>query len=459
MTQKNAHRRLRPNLFASAAGGLALILASAGWASAAEVAPAADQPAPAAGTDQPQPQPDAPQTDLFSRNTLTVLADVRLVVANGATSFVNRGFGKTRFQGDSNGNFQAQLVPAEVDVVWEPRLTSSLSANISLAWQRDHAPGLGVMEAFVNYLPPQTGPVGFTARAGLMWPEISLEHSTGGAWTVVNTITPSAINSWVGEEVRVVGVEGTLHANVKQQELALTGGAFGFNDTSGTLLSFRGWALQDIKGTAPGYFPLPPRNPFMTVAQEGVTQNTLNIDHTIGFYGRLDWRPPAPFGAALFYYDNHGKPEVFDETLQWGWRTKFWNLGVNADLGPKTRLLAQGMTGSTAMGFSIGDQPWVHTDFQSVFVLLTRQFGPIAATGRVEAFETREHGSLMSAADNNEDGWAWTAAARVNLSSHITLLGEALNVHSWRGTRVTLGGLTSPFESQTVFQLSLRYRL
>ncbi len=231
--------------------GAVLLVAATGAAPAlAEDAPQT-QPAP---PDQPAPapvQPPAPAPapasagglDLFSKDTLSVLLDVRLAVANGHTSFVNGGFGKTRFQGNSNGGYSAQVLPAEADIVWNPRFTNALSANISAAWQRDHdTRGLDLMEAFLNYLPGQTGQVGFSGRAGFMWPEISLEHSTGGAWSVVNTITPSAINAWVGEEVKVIGAEATLRASIGEHDVSATGGMFGWNDTSGTLLSFRGWA-------------------------------------------------------------------------------------------------------------------------------------------------------------------------------------------------------------------------
>ncbi len=433
-------------------------------ASAAPPAPAAPTPAaPATTTPAPQAQDAQPQdsdgggsqTDIFSKNTVFLMLDTRLTVADGAKSFDNGGFGITRFQGDSKGGYAAQVAPEEADLVWSPRFTNSLSANVSAAWQKDHGPGVGLMEAFVSYLPAQTGAVSISARAGLMWPDISLEHSTGGAWTVVNTITPSAINSWVGEEVRVVGIETTVHASVADQELALTAGGFEYNDTSGTLLSFRGWALQDIKGTAPGNFSLPPLNPFIKLLQQNLTQNTINIDHTPGWYASLSWRPPAPFGVALFYYDNDGDPQAFTTQGQWGWRTRFWNLGVNADLDAKTRLLAQGMIGSTQMGFKTDGVPWVDTDYQAVYVMLTRQIGAFAVSGRVDGFQTREHGSEMPP-DNDQDGYALTAAARINLNTHLTLLGEALNVRSWRGTRVDLGGLDSPYESQTVFQIALR---
>jgi hypothetical protein len=317
------------------------------------------------------------------------------------------------------------------------------------------------MEAFLNYLPQSQGKLSFSARAGLMWPEISLEHATGGAWSTVYTITPSAINSWVGEEVRVVGLEGTAHVSLGQHEVLATAAVFGWNDTSGTLLSFRGWALEDIKGSAPGYYPLPPLNSFFSGAQQNLTQNTLKIDNRPGFYARLDWRPPQPFGVAAFYYDNNGDPKAFTHELQWGWRTRFADLGVNADLDSKTRLLAQGMVGSTQMGFKHDGVLWIDTDYQSVYVLLSRRvLGDMAVSGRVEAFTTREHGSeMMPHSDNNQDGWAWTMAVRKPINPHLTLFAEALNVRSWRGTRVDLGGLQSPFEAQTVFQISLRYRL
>jgi len=434
------------------ASALAIALASLCWLAAPSQAAAQDDAAPPVAGD------DAGSSlDLFSKDTITVLGDARLVVADGNQSWVDRGLGKTRFDGDANGDFEAQFVPVEADVIWTPRFTRSLSANVSAAWQRDHDDNVDLMEAFINYLPEQSGAVGFSARAGLMWPEISLEHSTGGAWTVVNTITPSAINSWVGEEVKVVGVEATLRANVGEQVFSATGGAFKYNDTSGTLLSFRGWALHDIKATANDFFPLPPLNPFIRLLQQDKTRSTIEIDGDPGYYARLDWRPPQPFGVAVFYYDNKGDPEAFTPEGQWGWRTRFWNVGFNADLGPNTRLLAQGMTGSTIMGFPEDGVAWVHTRFDSAYVMVTHMWGDVGVSGRAETFRTRERGSEMPR-DNSEHGSAFTAAARVPVNDHLTLMLEALNVRSSRGTRRDIG-LSSDFEAQTVFQVALRFRL
>ncbi|MGZ3272896.1 MAG: hypothetical protein ACXU82_09405 [Caulobacteraceae bacterium] len=416
---------------------------------------AADQTAP---TGQPAPAAADGGLDLFSRNTIHALVDVRLAVANGHASFIDGGFGKTRFQGNSRGDYRADGGVYEADVIWQPRFGNVLSANVSAGWQRDK--GFDLMEAFLNVLPTSSvGPLRLSGRVGLMWPEISLEHSTGGAWSVVNTITPSAINAWVGEEVKVIGAEATARASLGEQDFSATAGVFGWNDTSGTLLSFRGWALQDIKAGATSDFLLPPRNKFLTLAQANQTQSTVEIDHRPGWYVRADWHPPYPFGVAAFYYDNEGDPEAVTKALQWGWRTRFWNLGINADVAPKTKILIQGMTGSTIMGFPLKGQAWVHTDFQSAYVLAVHDFGRFALTGRVEGFQTREHGSEM-ATNNSEDGWAWTLAARAPINAYLTGFAEVLNVQSRRGTRGTLAGPPlSPFESQMVFQLALRAKL
>jgi hypothetical protein len=91
----------------------------------------------------------------------------------------------------------------------------------------------------------------------VFYPPISLEHD-GLDWSVPDTITPSAINTWVAEETKVAGVEATRRRRVAGQTFSLTVGGFTHGDTSGTLLTFRGWALHDLKSPVFGRFPLPP---------------------------------------------------------------------------------------------------------------------------------------------------------------------------------------------------------
>ncbi len=406
----------------------------------------------------PADTPPPPTTDIISGRTLSILLDARLVAANGHKSFTDGGLGITRFSGAKDGDFRVDPLPIEADLIWTPRFTNSLSGNVSVAWQRDQENAVDVMEAFVTFLPARSGNVSVSAKAGLYWPEISLEHATGGAWSTVHTITPSAINSWVGEEVKVVGAEASLMATIGKSDFSATAGLFGFNDTSGTLLSFRGWALQDIKATAFGHFPLPPLNSFIVHLQEDQTRSLIELDNRVGFYGRLEWRPPAPVTVNAFYYDNRGNPAAFEPTGQWGWRTRFVNLGLTAELAPGTRLLAQAMEGTTQMGFKTNGVVWVDTRYRSAYALLAHEIGKGEVSGRVEAFDTSEHGSRMSHSDESQRGWALTAAGRWTFNPLLTGFLEVLHVHSTRGTRTVYFGLP-PTESQTVIQASLRVRL
>jgi hypothetical protein len=453
--------------------GLAPLCVAVAAPALAQTASATAQPEPTTNTGSPaanatptesvastSDNASSSSTDIFSKNVITILLDGRIALANGERSFVHRGLGKTAFQGDSGGGYEAYAVPQEADLIWTPRVTNSLSASVSAAYQRHQEHTVDLLEAFVSFLPPQKGPVGVSLRAGIMWPEISLEHTTGGAWSTVNTLTPSAINAWVGEEVKVLGVEGTIRTSLGDNMLAFTGSVFGFDDTAGTLLSFRGWALHNEKATVFGHFPLPPLNPFISQLQDDQTRSFLELDHRPGFYGRIEWRPPSPVSVALFYYDNRADPKAFkafNGQLQWGWRTRFWNLGLSADLTPKTRVLAQAMTGSTIMGFETNGKPWVHTRFSSAYVSVTRSLSDKAAvTARIEGFRTHEMGSEMSPQES-ERGWSTTVALRYNITDDLTGFAEALNVRSRRGVRANLG--LDPFQPQTVFQLGLRFRI
>ena len=123
--------------------------------------------------------------------------------------------------------------------------------------------------------------VAFSARAGLMWPPVSLEHE-GADWHVRDFITPSAINSWIGEEVKPLAAEGTFGASLGQHKLRATAALIAANDTAGTLLTFRGWALHDRTTLAFRSQPLPPLGTFTEI--QAPETHPLNDVHR-GFAG------------------------------------------------------------------------------------------------------------------------------------------------------------------------------
>ncbi|MBW8882147.1 MAG: hypothetical protein JF615_12230 [Asticcacaulis sp.] len=187
----------------------------------------------------------------------------------------------------------------------------------------------------------------------------------------------------------------------------------------------------------------------------------IDLDQHIGWYAKISWAPPGPFELQYFHYDNRGDPLALDAGLQWGWRTRFDHVGAILDIGPRTRLIAQAIDGTTIMGFTFGPgtRTLVDMRYRSAFLLATRQvtMGTFNGTvsGRIEAFDTRNRGSAVKG-DDDEKGWAATVAARWPLSVHATLLTEALRIDSRRDARLREG--VAPRQHQNVVRLSLRLR-
>jgi len=386
----------------------------------------------------------------------SVVGDIRLAGADGERSWTDGGFGKTRFGGDAAGDFRLRPRLAEGELVWQPRFGWAVTGTIVAAAQTGQEHPIDLIEAFVSVKPMPRGGTRISGRAGLFWPPVSLEHE-GAAWTVTDMITPSAINSWIGEEVKVAGVEASIARALAGGQLTATGAVFGFNDTAGTLLAFRGWALHDLKATAFGHQQLPPLNAFMSGGvQAPVTRPALEIDDRPGFYGKLAWRAAAPVSLEALYYDNRGRPEAVNPSLQWGWRTRFLNVGARAEIASGTRLLAQAMTGSTRMGFDEGAGIWVHTRFRAAYVRLSHTTGRAAFNARLDLFGTRERGSALGR-EESEEGWAATAAASLRLSPHAQVLLEALRVDSRREARLRAG--LAPRQVQNQLQAALRLAL
>ena len=401
--------------------------------------------------------PARAQVDLFSHETLSGLADLRLGLADGERAWTRRGYGKGRFGGGEDGELRAHAELAEAALSWKPRLDWTWSGVVTAQFQPGQDHEVDLVEAYIAYKPVPTSPVRLSGRAGLFWPHISQEHGDA-FWGTSYSITPSAINSWVGEELKVAGAEGTVSTPVWGGAVSATAAVFGYNDTSGTLLALRGWALHDLKTGAFSTFPLPALDPphaRIWRGQAPFTEPTRHdIDDRLGFYGRVEWRTPTPLTLNLFYYDNGGNPTKV-ESQQWAWDTRFWNLGASYELGPDTRLLSQVMWGETIEGFPTPQGVWIDVGYTSAYLLATHSFGADRVSGRVEYFRTRDR-TWQARDNNNERGWAATAAWRRDLTSRASLLAEVMHVASDRPARAYQS--VAREQAQTIVQSSLRLR-
>ena len=398
---------------------------------------------------------DASDLRLFAPDTLELNGDVRLVAVDGEKSWVDGGFGKLRSGNDGDHDFSVRPQLGNVNLIWQPQFTWSLSAVVVGTLQGGQRTEAGLSQAYLTFKPMRGSRVAFSARAGLMFPPVSLEHE-GADWHVKDSVTPSAINSWIGEEVRPVAVEGTLAASLGPHKLRATVAVFAANDTAGTLLTFRGWALHDTVTLAGRRQPLPPLDADVGSYQAPFTHPLLDVGpgfaHRRGYYAKLSWQLPIPVRFELFRYDNRANPEDVNANLEWGWRTQFDHLGAVAELGPSTELKLQAIDGRTRMGFAQASRRWIDNRFRSAFAMLIQKFGSIGLAARAEAFDTHNRGSDVGS-EYNETGWSAMLAAKRDWGQ-VTGLLELLHVSSRRDTRAQIG--LSPRQNQTQLQASAR---
>lgn len=398
----------------------------------------------------------AGEIDLLSADTLSVSGDFRMVAVNGEKSWTDGGFGKLR--SGSDGDWLVRPEPGNFKLVWQPTFGWNLSATIVGSVQGGERTEAGLSQAYLSFKPLISDRVRLAARAGLFWPPVSLEHE-GADWHVRDTITPSAINSWIGEEVRPTAIEGSATVETGSHELTAVAAVIATNDTAGTLLTFRGWALHDRETLDYNRQPLPPMTAAFVGYQPDFTHPLMDIREGFadrpGYYVKLGWQPPLPVRVELFHYDNRGDPEAFNMDNEWGWRTKFDHVGAVADLGGGAELKLQAMNGRTLMGYDKGQGIWVDCRFRSAFVLITKPIGKTDFAARIEAFATRQHGSLISE-ESEEDGWAATLAARRDFGPYLSGVVELLHVSSRREQRQEQS--LDKQQRQTQLQAALRVR-
>jgi len=395
------------------------------------------------------------ESSLFGSATYTAWIDLRLSRADGERGWLDGGFGKLR-HGD-----ESAVDITQAAVLWQPHLTDTFSGYVLLQGVSDAKVPVGIEEAYLQWKPVPKSGFRYGLRLGQMFPPVSMEHD-GPGWTTPRSPTPSAINSWIGEEVLVRGLEINAQQTLGGHRLGLTLGGFTRDDTAGTLLSWRGWALHDISSAENSELKLPDGgnqgwNRTFGANQAPVSRPMVELDGRLGYYVRLDWRPPAPVAVNLEFYDNQGDPMAVRHG-QWGWATRFHNLGVAYRWTAKDEWLGQYMTGQTATGWLVGQgRRAVDAGFESAYLMLSHRCDDgTRLTGRIDYFAVKDH-SRRVADDNGETGYSAMAAWMKPVGDHLDMGVEALHVISDRPARLTQG--LPAQQVQTQFQIALRWHL
>jgi hypothetical protein len=368
--------------------------------------------------------------------------DARLVVPPGEKSWLDGGLGKLRF-----GSDQPSPDLRFVEAVGQATLAidDDLHAVTVLRLEPAQRSGLDVLEGYLTWRPAASGDWRWSAKAGAFFPPVSVENDDLG-WSSPYTLTPSAINTWVGEEVRTIGGEATLARATAWGTVSATGALFCCNEPAGTLIAARGWALDDRPTGLIERLRLPDATVQLYGGQPpGRTGLFENIDGRIGWYGQLRWDVPGFGQLAVLRYENHADPAAFTSADS-SWATRFWSVSL------KTRvlgaaILAQAFAGDTAIG---GAGAQSVTDFDSAFVLASYDIGDWRLSARAEAFDTRTPGFAVV----DEDGHAFTAALLWTARDWLRLGAELVTIDSRRAERLLQGAPANVSDSQ--FQLSAR---
>lgn len=375
--------------------------------------------------------------------------DGRLVAAPGETSWVNGGLGKTRFGG---GGVGAKFGGAAV--VGTAQITPALLSLADIQFQTSDRPTVDVIEAYLRYRPVSLTRWRWSVQAGAFVPPVSLENDAVG-WTSPWTLTPSAINSWVGEELRAFGTEARLEWRGDASTYELRTALFRRNDPAGNLLAIRGWSLSDLTYGLGSRL----REPDAMARQEGERPPQRydpfqKIGDRWGWYADLGWRLPGEGRLNLMRYDNRADPAA--HTVYGGndrvfaWHTYFWSLGASADTGP-VHWIAQAIDGGTVIEPIPGRQ--FETGFRAAFLLAGWNRGTWRPTLRVEHFSTRSPPG-SDGRHRGEHGNAITAALNWRPRDWLRLTAEVLRIDSVRTQRAAFGLV--PATTVTQAQLSAR---
>lgn len=355
--------------------------------------------------------------------------DMRAVSPAQQTSWTSGGLGKSRYGNGDNGIHPGSGLFA---ATWQA--TPALLAHADLQYQTGERRHLDVLDAYFRWRPVSTTPWRWSLKVGAFFPPVSMENEDIG-WTSPWTITPSAIDSWTGEELRTIGGELNLEHRSATHTFNAGVAIFGSNDPAGELLATRGWSLSDLTSGLNAEVREPDVYAPLAQAHVPVEYRPFDeIDHHPGYYLYADWDSPAYGKLSVMHYDNRANPdryENYDERRVFAWHTRFWNIGARTRIGDVT-LLAQAMDGDTT--FEPAPDFYLDTHFRAGYLLAGWERGAWRPAIRFDLFNLRQTPQSLPA-PLSEHGNAVTAALNWRPNDHLRITGEFLRIDSTRNQR------------------------
>lgn len=215
-------------------------------------------------------------------------------------------------------------------------------------------------------------------RGGALFLPTSREN-VDALWENPYTITSSALNSWLGEEFRPIGID----ASYFRGRLFAGATLFRGNDTLGALAVARGWTLDDHWALLGEWTP---------VDAEYFTSVSAENDHRLGWAARGGWNGEHLL-VQLTHIDNRGDGLEYHELFNWGTRfeilsaeytTSDWTIAAESGWGPSF-LIPQGQKFTS--------------ELEAAYLLVSRRWNRSQATVRVDRFRLdadRDHAITLA---------------------------------------------------------------
>lgn len=352
-----------------------------------------------------------------------------------SVSWLDKGWGTTRF-GKNEDSFSISRA------AFTSRIDFANSWSLFGVAQYVPVPkaNLGITEAYFQYKPIARG-YQVSAKVGAFYPKMSLEN-TGFAWSSPYTYNFSALNAWLGEEVRAIGTELTIKRPARRfrskYDVSFLTAIFKGNDPAGTLIAWRGLLPHDRQthlNERIGFAPLYSLQKPQLSKQWQYSDPFHEIDGRFGFYAGAHLEYLKKHSLRVYWYGNNADPAAINESIgQYAWDTKFLSVAWKSKLTKHTHFVAQAMSGSTAMGPARG----VDNNFHSWFLLLSHKLENYRFSARYEQSKVidKDHWVFDPNASDNQ---ALTLHASRSLSDKWQVGLEWLYSDSWLSYRYKSG--------------------
>lgn len=368
---------------------------------------------------------------LFATAASAQTVDVRAFLtlrgtsASGPDSWLAGSYGRFTAGGDDRTDAFAE---AQAGVDWTPApwFLGHVHVLGRLEPSRFEGRRGGLVAAFAQ-VHTERGANRFALKAGQFFLGTSRENRDD-LWTSPYTLSYSALNSWIGEELRPVGIDAEWRHSMDAGTLTIGATAFRNNDTMGTLLAWRGWSIGNRVAVYGEELPLPPLPTLWSNfpnQRDGTIPFEADLDKKTGYSARARFSAAERGSLQWTRIDNRGDRRLYRR--EYAWDTKLDMLAAEVGRPDKTIAIAEYTRGTTAMGYC----QWacVDTDFYAAYGLLSHRFGRNRVSFRYDLFATSDDAyAARYGYSQDEKGRAWTVSWLTDVTDHIRAGAEFTQV-------------------------------